>query len=1165
MAGPLSGHLINSYESSMSNQSIYTDGLISFSPSMHGGFNPNMHSTQQSLASDSLSHASTSMGESIYDRVSRLQAKLNQKLGPEFISTRPGPGGGPKLTYAEGWKVINVANEVFGYHGWSSNIVSLTTDYMDFNEETKRYNVGVSAIMRVTLKEGVHHEDVGYGMIENVKSRGQALDKCKKEAVTDGLKRTLRTFGNVLGNCLYDKSYTSEIVKIKPPPVKFDQSELHRLPQYSEKPSPSVATSAATSASTSSRPIVTTSTPVRIPPPAPPQPPKLQPQQQPVKPISSVPRHMQPSGLQTPITTPGGERKVTFAQPVKAEPGQPQMKPLQGQMLPPPLPAVDDAGDESFGFSDDDALFACVDLGDGDLGRPIDFEEGTASSSTHSPDEEAPVKETPRQSVPQPQVQSSKPAGSHGPMGLGRTNQGSGPQQNAPPRQGTSATVASTSVIPRSGGSNKPPSGGPSRSNGGGAAGSAARALAIAAHTRNTTPASSSTTNQNQNPAATSDGTAPPPPQKRPVTPSAGSFNFPQGMPASYLQDPNKPPPMPQGLKRGADAMMSSSTRSGTSAGMGLSGSGGHGGAARRPLATLAHDGRNAPPGEYQQEEPMQGCHIVDLADAAEDWSLLLEVLYNPFRQQTKCSFRMLAAMLRLGRKYDFREAYEDALSRIRFEFPSDFEAFDNLDANMTRIEYQRGIYCDLLNLAYECGVHSSIPLLAFCCLREETLETILTGVEREDNSCAVLSDDLKMPMALAFGRMALFQHQNLSWLRDDGVVPHSSCQSPTRCAQRRNTMAGVVDHDHQGQFNLGYTIDQWDDRWTGILCAPCEEAAATTYEPEALHATKRKRTEDTSEPAMANTTPITRSKIWVPYGDMVLQAESTQFRVNRDVLARQSPVFSDMFSLPQPSDEPTIEGCPVVHLFDSAKDWELLLEILYDPFKYEDALPFDLIASMLRLGRKYEMKTVKQNAVSRIRYEYPTRLDSWERVEASVTKIILLEGDRSGPLSLNVFKLAYECDVLPSLPILAFLCINNLDIEALLQDEIQDSDGSCIVLPDDLKLKLAIASERAYKFQRQHSEWLADGEMIPDPACKVPTKCTSQRQSIHHILAFGDVDMNARFHTITFWQSEWSDGFCRACGKAAKEAYRSKLPAAWAALPSFFGMPEWQDFEGLD
>lgn len=43
--------------------------------------------------------------------------------------------------------------------------------------------------------------------------------KCKKEAVTDGIKRSLRNFGNLLGNCLYDKHYAQEVIKIKVPPV----------------------------------------------------------------------------------------------------------------------------------------------------------------------------------------------------------------------------------------------------------------------------------------------------------------------------------------------------------------------------------------------------------------------------------------------------------------------------------------------------------------------------------------------------------------------------------------------------------------------------------------------------------------------------------------------------------------------------------------------------------------------------------------------------------------------------------------------------------------------------------------------------------------------------------------------------------------------------------
>ncbi|KAF8343144.1 Rad52/22 family double-strand break repair protein-domain-containing protein [Cantharellus anzutake] len=161
-------------------------------------------------------------------KIAGLQAKLDKRLGPEYISQRPGPGGGPKLTYVEGWKVINLANEVFGFNGWASNIVNITVDYLDTNEETQRVNVGVSAIVRVTLRDGVFREDVGYGAVENVKGKGMALDKCKKEAVTDAIKRTFRTFGNVLGNCLYDKTYCKEVLKMPIPVVRwFRLFKLH--------------------------------------------------------------------------------------------------------------------------------------------------------------------------------------------------------------------------------------------------------------------------------------------------------------------------------------------------------------------------------------------------------------------------------------------------------------------------------------------------------------------------------------------------------------------------------------------------------------------------------------------------------------------------------------------------------------------------------------------------------------------------------------------------------------------------------------------------------------------------------------------------------------------------------------------------------------------------
>ncbi|KAG6809698.1 hypothetical protein H0H92_015121 [Tricholoma furcatifolium] len=226
-----------------------TSGAMSFNADMHGnqsmteGYSFALGSTQPSFFNPQLSEATEL-------KIAQLQAKLNQKLGPEYISQRPGPGGGPKLTYAEGWKVINLANEVFGFNGWSSSIVNLTTDFIDFNEESRRYTVGTTAIVRVTLRDGVFHEDIGYGMLENSKSKGAAIDKCKKEAVTDGLKRALRNFGNLMGNCLYDKSYTQEVVKMKVQQPKFDQSELHRRPEFEDR-KPNVASTSASASSSS--------------------------------------------------------------------------------------------------------------------------------------------------------------------------------------------------------------------------------------------------------------------------------------------------------------------------------------------------------------------------------------------------------------------------------------------------------------------------------------------------------------------------------------------------------------------------------------------------------------------------------------------------------------------------------------------------------------------------------------------------------------------------------------------------------------------------------------------------------------------------------------------------------------------------------------------------
>ena len=164
-------------------------------------------------------------GDYSRDEVTNIQEKLSRQLGPEFISKRKGPGFS-SVQYLEGWKAINLANEIFGFDGWSTEVKEFKVDYID--ERQGIVSIGLSCTVRVIVKSGAFREDVGYGSIDNCKNKAMAFDKCKKEAVTDGMKRALRQFGNALGNCLYDKDFLQHVTRVAAEPRAFDASLLMR-------------------------------------------------------------------------------------------------------------------------------------------------------------------------------------------------------------------------------------------------------------------------------------------------------------------------------------------------------------------------------------------------------------------------------------------------------------------------------------------------------------------------------------------------------------------------------------------------------------------------------------------------------------------------------------------------------------------------------------------------------------------------------------------------------------------------------------------------------------------------------------------------------------------------------------------------------------------------
>lgn len=172
--------------------------------------------------------SSKCFGQHVYtaEEYQAVQNALRKKLGPEYISSRMA-GGGQKVCYIEGHRVISLANEMFGYNGWSHSISQQNVDFVDLING--KFYVGVSAFIKVQLKDGSFHEDVGYGVSEGLKSKALSLEKARKEAVTDGLKRALKCFGNALGNCILNKEYLMAINKIpKQPAPPLDPAQAKR-------------------------------------------------------------------------------------------------------------------------------------------------------------------------------------------------------------------------------------------------------------------------------------------------------------------------------------------------------------------------------------------------------------------------------------------------------------------------------------------------------------------------------------------------------------------------------------------------------------------------------------------------------------------------------------------------------------------------------------------------------------------------------------------------------------------------------------------------------------------------------------------------------------------------------------------------------------------------
>lgn len=137
---------------------------------------------------------------------------LNEPILAKNVKERDGNRDGTfQLSYVEGWHVINEANRIFGYGGWSSETIETTCVQNEPNF------VSYIAKVRVTVGNTIR-EGTGAGHGNQKSGIGNNHESAIKEAETDARKRAFMQFGNQFGLSLYngkDKSWKTNKAKPK--------------------------------------------------------------------------------------------------------------------------------------------------------------------------------------------------------------------------------------------------------------------------------------------------------------------------------------------------------------------------------------------------------------------------------------------------------------------------------------------------------------------------------------------------------------------------------------------------------------------------------------------------------------------------------------------------------------------------------------------------------------------------------------------------------------------------------------------------------------------------------------------------------------------------------------------------------------------------------------
>ncbi|KAF9467029.1 hypothetical protein BDZ94DRAFT_1305881 [Collybia nuda] len=296
------------------------------------------------------------------------------------------------------------------------------------------------------------------------------------------------------------------------------------------------------------------------------------------------------------------------------------------------------------------------------------------------------------------------------------------------------------------------------------------------------------------------------------------------------------------------------------------------------------------------------------------------------------------------------------------------------------------------------------------------------------------------------------------------------------------------------------------------------------------------------NEPETKGPQSLDRSKtMWLDDGNIVLIAQNTQFRVHRS--------------------HPTTSGrghgwVPNRARLDSPRDIEHFLNALYNRSYHTKPLVLDVFEAFLRLGHKYQVAHLRDDALACLAAEFPRTLKEWDDGPNTYT-VLDISGENLP--TLRLLRLVQELRLFKYTPIIYLTIAITTTLESLYK-HVPHAISS-----DDF-LRIALAAEKFREARRRVTfAWLnllPCGSCSTTKACAVARKCTGSSYFFEYGGGPSGGLLNSPFVVLGQCGGKW---FCKHCYAVARASHEAARALTWENLPVYCGLPKWDDLTNFE